>query len=78
MRHSSRVRHRQSDARARGRRLGNWMLREASKEQRLLPAFKELNKIHAQLHDYAEELLLSDERDKLVGIKKLEALIVEE
>jgi hypothetical protein len=54
------------------------MLREASKEQRLLPAFKELNKIHAQLHDYAEELLLSDERDKLVGIKKLEALIVEE
>ena len=54
--------------------LGNWISHSATKEQRNHPEFEELNKIHSELHDYAEKLLRSSEQDKAQGIEKLREL----
>jgi EAL domain-containing protein (putative c-di-GMP-specific phosphodiesterase class I) len=54
--------------------LGNWLLHGSTKEQRNHPEFEQLKEIHAELHDYAEKLLLLQEDEYSAGIEKLEEL----
>ena len=54
--------------------LGNWLLYNGSKEQCNHPEFKQLKELHAELHNYAQKLLRSNEQDKEIGIKKLREL----
>ena len=54
--------------------LGNWIAQSDSKEYHDYPEFKELKELHTKLHDYAEEILRSNEPDKSAEIKKLKEL----
>ncbi len=52
-------------------RLGNWIMHDASTEQRKHPAYEALDRQHKELHKYAKILIQSSEEDKIVGINKL-------
>ncbi|MDO8454724.1 MAG: EAL domain-containing protein, partial [Sulfurimonas sp.] len=54
-----------------GCHLGNWIMHDASIEQRKHPAYEALDIQHKELHKYAKTLLQSSEDDKIAGINKL-------
>jgi diguanylate cyclase (GGDEF)-like protein/PAS domain S-box-containing protein len=54
--------------------LGKWITNSSTEEQRSKPEFKTLKKLHFELHDYAEKLLMSNKYDKSKSLHKLKAL----
>jgi EAL domain-containing protein (putative c-di-GMP-specific phosphodiesterase class I) len=53
--------------------LGSWIKNNVSRYA-TYPQFKQLEALHLEIHSYAEELLLSNDYDKLVKIEKLKNL----
>ncbi len=56
-----------------GCHLGHW-IHDAPEQQKKQSQYKELKKLHTELHSYAKELLHSKEMDKEAGMKELKNL----
>jgi diguanylate cyclase (GGDEF)-like protein/PAS domain S-box-containing protein len=54
--------------------LGKWITNNSTKKQRDMPEFEILKKLHSNLHDYAEKLLISNKYDKSKNLEKLKTL----